>query len=97
MAYVFTCVNPVSEGSTPDAAAGELAVQCRLPNDVPGIVRVVEGYTLTEEQYQSLTQQTDPFDAITGAGFFSFGLGVVVACWLVAHAAGLVVQSVRSF
>lgn len=58
---------------------------------------VREGRYVTQEQYQALVEQPDPFDAITGAGFFSFGLGVVVACWLVAHAAGLVVQSVRSF
>lgn len=73
-------------------------ISCGEFNGTTLYLNTYRGHALTVKQYQELKQQkTDPVDVITGAGFFSFGLGVVVACWLVAHAAGLVVQSVRSF
>lgn len=81
----------------PDVSATEASVlfSCGNVEGVPHNAYVVQAYLLTKEQHQALTVRTEPFDALVGAQYFGFGLGVVVACWLVAHTAGLVMQTLK--
>jgi len=80
-----------------DGAPIEPRISCGNVGGVPYFATVIKAHTLTTEQYQALVKSSAPFDTATGAGYFAFGLGVVVACWVLAHTAGLVLQSVRQF
>jgi hypothetical protein len=88
----------------------ELIVVCRPGGETSGLTVLfscgnvegvsydavaVKGYLLTEEQHQTLTRQLEPFDSLVAGQYFGFGLGVVVACWLVAHSAGLVMSTLK--
>lgn len=78
-----------------DGSGASVLFSCGNVEGVPFSAYAVEAYLLTKEQHQALTVRTEPFDALVGAQYFGFGLGVVVACWLVAHTAGLVMQTLK--
>lgn len=88
--YVLACIPSAETPVQPQISCGSV-------DGVPLYATALEGHFLTSEQYQALQEASQPFDKVVGAGYFSFGLGVVVACWLLAHSAGLVIQSVRKF
>jgi len=70
----------------PDAQTGGNAFFC---------LKNFDGRAVTEEQYQAVLGMTAPFDALQGAGFFSLGLGIVCACFLISHGVGAVIGTLR--
>lgn len=73
------------------------SISCGSFEGVAYYATAIQAHTLSTDQYQAFQKTTEPFDVGVGASYFAFGLGVVVACWVLAHTTGIVLQSVRSF
>lgn len=53
------------------------------------------GYVLSSSDYQLFQTASEPFTASQAAEYFTYGFGMVLSCWALAHAIGLVVAQIR--
>ncbi len=56
---------------------------------------IVAGYVLSPSDYAWFQAASTPFDPTLGAGYFAFGLGLVVLTWCTSYGIGLVLQLVK--
>lgn len=59
-------------------------------------VEPTEGHVVTSEQYRRLLELDAPFSVEHGAALFSYGVGIVLASYVVAYLTGVVLRTFRN-